>query len=262
MTTVAIIGAAGVAGRELIRRAPAEFTIVGVSRRARSHTHDEIEWAQADIESGAGLADALRNCHTVIHLATDPKRSREVDVEGTRKLLQAARTAGVRHLLYLSITGCDRVPFGYYEAKTEAEGIIRGGAVPYTILRATQFHQFNDSIFRRLAATPLLMPLPRRIKTQTVALSEVADYIWRRVVAGPTRNILDFVGPAIRTWGDMLPAWRAARRTSKPVLPLPAVGRMLRAFAAGEHTNPDAPCGRITWEEWLSADQADAYAGR
>ena len=261
MSTIAIIGAAGVAGRELIRQAPAPFSIVGVSRCARS-SDDGMAWAQADLESGAGLADALRGCDSVIHLATDPKRSREVDIEGTRKLMHAAKAAGVRHLLYLSITGCDRVPFRYYEAKTAAEGIIRGGGIPYTILRATQFHQYNDSIFRRLAATPLFMPMPLRIKTQTVALSEVADYIWRRISAGPTTRILDFVGPAVRTWRDMLPAWRAARRITKPAIPLPIVGGMLRAFAAGEHTNPEAPCGRITWEEWLSADQPDAYAGR
>jgi uncharacterized protein YbjT (DUF2867 family) len=261
MSTVAIVGASGVAGLELLRQTPSAFNVVGVSRRPRA-TQDANEWATADIETGAGLADALQGCDTVIHLATDPKRSRYVDVEGTRKLVQAAKAAGVQHLLYLSITGCDRVPFAYYEAKTEAEGIIRGGGVPYTILRATQFHEFNDSIFRRLAATPVLMPLPRAVKTQTVALSEVADHIWRRITVGPTQKIVDFVGPDIRTWGEMLPPWRAARGVTKRLLPLPIVGKTLRAFAAGAHTEAEAPCGRITWEEWLAAERADAYAGR
>jgi len=257
---VAIVGASGVVGQELVRQSPGH-TLIGVSRRAR-RSEEGMEWMQADLESGAGLGEALQGCDAVIHLASDPKRARAIDVEGTRRLVQAAKAAGVRHLLYLSITGCDRVPFAYYEAKAEAEAAVRAGGVPHTILRATQFHEFNDALLRRMARVPLVMPVPKRVKTQTVAVSEVADYIWRRIAAGPTAKVLDFVGPTVRSWGDMLPAWRAARGVSKPVLPLPIMGGMFKAFAAGAHTNPDAPCGRITWEDWLKAERADAYAAR
>jgi uncharacterized protein YbjT (DUF2867 family) len=261
MSTVVITGASGVAGQEIIRQRPGSHAIVALSRKPR-RMEDDVEWAQADLGSGGGLTEALQGSDAVVHLASDPKHSQAVDIEGTRRLAQAAQAAGVRHLLYLSITGCDRVPFAYYRAKVEAENIVRASGVPYTILRATQFHEFNDALFRRMARAPLVMPVPKRIRTQTVAVSEVADHVWRRIAAGPSAKILDFVGPAVRTWGDMLPAWRGVRGVHKPVLPLPIIGEALKAFAAGEHTDPNAPAGRITWEDWLKEERAEAYAAR
>ena len=67
----------------------------------------------------------------------------------------AARQAGVRHIVYVSIVGIDRVPYPYYRYKLMAEDVVRSGSVPWTILRGTQFHHFMDSLFRRFTRFPI-----------------------------------------------------------------------------------------------------------
>lgn len=63
--------------------------------------------------------------------ATNPRRARAVDVEGTRRITTAlARHDDPAHLVAISIVGCDLVPFGYYRAKADAERLIEAGAVP------------------------------------------------------------------------------------------------------------------------------------
>ncbi len=56
------------------------------------------------------------------------------DVAATRRLVAAAHRAGVRHLVYVSIVGVDRVPLAYYRAKLAAEGVVRAGPMPFTML--------------------------------------------------------------------------------------------------------------------------------
>ena len=90
--------------------------------------------------SGDGLAAAVAGVGVIVHCASDPLRPR-VDIEGTGNLLQAARTAGTSHLVHPSIVGIDRVPYRYYQAKLQAERLLQASGLPWTILRATQFHQ-------------------------------------------------------------------------------------------------------------------------
>jgi uncharacterized protein YbjT (DUF2867 family) len=46
----------------------------------------------------------------------------------------------VGHHVTLSVVGADRLPeSGYFRAKAAQEELVKAGAVPYTIVRATQF---------------------------------------------------------------------------------------------------------------------------
>jgi uncharacterized protein YbjT (DUF2867 family) len=56
-------------------------------------------------------------------------------VGGTRRLLEAARAAGVSHLVYISIVGVDEIPFGYYRRKLAAERLIESSGVPFSVHR-------------------------------------------------------------------------------------------------------------------------------
>ncbi len=89
----------------------------------------------ADPAPGDGLAGAVHGVDAVVHLASAPGRgSAQPDVAATRRLVAAAHRAGVRHLVYVSIVGVDRVPLAYYRAKLAAEGVVRAGPVPFTML--------------------------------------------------------------------------------------------------------------------------------
>src|SRR3712207_7965014 len=84
-----------------------------------------------------------------------PIRTRHVDVEGTERLLGVAGRAGVSHFHFISVVGVDRNPyFPYYRLKLETERIVERSEVPWTILRATQFHGFILLFVRPLGRLP------------------------------------------------------------------------------------------------------------
>src|SRR3990170_5638680 len=150
MPRVLITGGTGVLGRELVPRlAAAGYSVRVVSRRAAPAEGAPAEWARAQIATGEGLAEAVAGVDVIVHCASSPfRRTREVDVEGTRRLLERAREAGVAHFVYISIVGVDLIPLGYYKHKLAAERLIEESGVPYSILRAPQFFTLIDELLR------------------------------------------------------------------------------------------------------------------
>src|SRR5690349_20736702 len=140
-TTLLVTGASGTLGSVVTPRLEKEgYRVRPTSRRARSG------WVAADLRTGEGLAEAVDGVDVIVHLASSPGRARQTDVEGTRLLLTEARHAGVGHVLYVSINGIDRVPYRYYQAKLDTEEVVEASGVPYTILRAAQFHPFVERL--------------------------------------------------------------------------------------------------------------------
>jgi uncharacterized protein YbjT (DUF2867 family) len=212
-----------------------------------------LEWAQADLGSGDGLREAVAGIDAILHAASDPRNADVVDVGGTRRLLEAARTAGVAHLIYISIVGIDDIPLGYYQRKVIVEGIIRSSAVPHSIVRATQFHSLVSSFVSAAARVPLVMPLPADFKFQSVARSEVARRLARCLTDGPRGQVADFGGPEVLSLGEMARIWMEVTGTPKKVLHLPIPGAVAAAFRAGKNTAPAGDRGAIRWREWLTS---------
>src|SRR3989304_2985131 len=157
MPRVLITGGPGVLGRELVPRlAQAGYGLRVMSRRAAPAEGVQTEWAQAQIGTGEGLAEAVAGVDAIVHCASSPfRRTREVDVDGTGRLLESAKAAGVSHFVYISIVGIDRIPLSYYKAKLAAERLIEESGVSYSILRAPQFHTLVDQILRSLLRFPI-----------------------------------------------------------------------------------------------------------
>jgi uncharacterized protein YbjT (DUF2867 family) len=250
--TVLITGASGLLGRSLLSRpAASAHKVRAMSRRPAARIAGE--WVSADLASGTGLDAAVAGVDTIIHAASDPRGdTRQTDVAGTELLLAAARRAGVRHVIYVSIVGIDRVPYPYYRHKLAAEDRIRSSPVPWTILRGTQFHDFMDFQFRRMTRFPVAL-VPKSWLGQPVHVDEFADALWECVVAGPSRRAPDVAGPELLRYGDMMRVWLAAQRRRKLVVNLPLRGRMAAAFRSGGATAPDHAVGRLTWEAWVRA---------
>lgn len=227
-----------------------------VLTRREAHPSDageHVTFVKGDIVLGDGLGHALKGVSTVIHAASDSKRALQVDVHGTTRLVAAAREAGVAHFIYVSIVGIDRIPYPYYRAKLEAETIVQRSGVPYSILRATQFHSFIDWHLGRAARRPLVMPLPTSMLLQSVAVSEVAERLLRALEEGPRGRLRDYAGPEVMTIGQAAAIWREVRGVQKRVLPLPAVGGVLSAFRRGYATAPGGELGTVTWRQWLES---------
>jgi len=253
MPRVLITGGTGVLGREVAPRlSQAGYSVRVVSRRAAPAEGAPTEWAQAQIETGEGLAEAVAGVDVIVHCASSPfRRTREVDVEGTRRLLGAAGRAGVSHFVYISIVGIDRIPLSYYKAKLAAERLIEESGVPYSILRAPQFFTLMDDILRNLLRFPVGV-YPAGFKFQPIDPGEVAERIVQQVEAGPGGRLPDIAGPEVRSAGELARAWLKARGKRRLLVPLPLFGKVAAGYRAGYNCAPENAYGRITWAEWLS----------
>jgi uncharacterized protein YbjT (DUF2867 family) len=250
---ILITGGTGALGREITRAAENAGYMVRIGSRSprAAGTPSQREWTQMQMATGEGFQDALVGIQAVIHAASDPRRPDAVDVNGTRFLVEASRAAGIAHLVFISIVGIDGIPFGYYQSKLAAERIIEGGGVPYSILRATQFHTLVDMLFSAAARFPLVMPLPTDFRVQSVAPFEVADRLVRCAREGPGGRLADFGGPEMLTIGEAAREWKAAKGVRKPVLHLPLPGRVAAAFRAGRNTVREGEHGTLSWRQWL-----------
>lgn len=248
---VLITGGSGVLGRQLTPRLQqAGYTVRILSRRPAPAPTPE--WAQAEIETGTGLPEALTGVDTIIHAASSPfKNAWQVDVEGTGRLLEAAKAAGIPHFLYISIVGIERIPFSYYQAKLAAEKLIQSANIPYSILRTTQFHNLLDQVLERLARYPLVLPLVADMRFQPIDEGEVANLMVKMVANGPAGRVPDAGGPEIKTAKEFAQAWLAARSLKKRILHLPIPGKVIAAYRQGYNCAPDRKVGRITWDNYL-----------
>jgi uncharacterized protein YbjT (DUF2867 family) len=243
--TVLVTGASGTLGAAVLPRLAKDgHDVRPTSRRPRPG------WVVADLATGEGLASAVRGTDAVVHLASGSGKNRDTDIEGTRRLVAAAKTAGVRHLLYVSIVGIDRVPLAYYRTKLAAEERVRAGEVPWTILRATQFPQLVDQMVTMSGRLGVLVE-DRSLVVQPVAIEDVAGRIAGLLADGPA-GAVEFGGPEALRFGELAEAWQAARGTKRPVLPIRIPGRIAGAVRAGALTTSARPAGTRTWADYLA----------
>jgi uncharacterized protein YbjT (DUF2867 family) len=244
---VLVTGASGNLGSAVLPRLVKDgHDVRPMSRRPRPG------WVVADLATGDGLDEAVRGVDAIVHLASSPTKTRKTDVEGTRRLVAAAKAAGVRHLLFISIIGIDRVPVSYYRLKLEAEAVIRAGGVPYTFLRAAQFPSLVDTLLTYSAKLgPLL--IDKRLTLQPVAVEDVADRIADLLAEPPTGGIVELGGPAAERLDALARDWLRARGSRRPVWPIRVPGRFGRELRAGALTTTATPRGTRTWRDYLAA---------
>jgi uncharacterized protein YbjT (DUF2867 family) len=244
--SILVTGGTGTLGRALSQRLAAagrEYRVL--SRRSGPGL------VSGDLSDGRGVDHAVRDASTIIHLASGPKH----DSALTRTLLDSVPRHGRPHLVYVSIVGVDRVPLGYYREKLATERLIEHCGLPWTILRATQFHDLLDRLFGGLSRTGVL-PVLAGALFQPIDVRDVADRLVELVVAGPAGRILELGGPAVRPMDELARAWLRATGRRRPVLPLPLPGGLARAVRAGGLTTPQLATGVITFERYLSGRTA------
>jgi uncharacterized protein YbjT (DUF2867 family) len=254
MPKILVTGAAGTLGRLVAAElSAAGATVRGMSRRATpGDAWAGAEWLPADLETGAGLAQAVAGSEVVVHAATGGNRHTwQTDVEGTRRLLEAARQAGVAHVVFISIVGVDRVPYLVGKAKLAAEALIEQGGLPWSILRATQFHSALDGLLRFMTKLPLVALLPADLLLQPVAGEEVAQRLAEIARSSPAGRLPDMGGPRVYSTGELARLWLKQRGLRRAILPLWLPGATASAMRAGGNTCPQQATGQISWEGWL-----------
>ena len=254
MKTVLLTGARGILGREVLPR------LLAAGLRVRAATsaaelpagRDHLLWTRLDLSDGGGVEEAVNGADVVIQCATKPIRgSRRVDVEGTARLVEAARRAGVGHFVYPSIIGIDRAAYPYYRNKLAAERIIADGGVPWSVLRATKFHGFLDGLLSMANRLPVLL-LPKGFLDQPIDAGEVAAGLVRAAEQGPGGMLDEMAGPEVLNWAELADQWLEVRDVRKRKVEMPLPGEVARAFRQGVTTNPHAAVDGLNWREWLT----------
>lgn len=240
---ILVTGGTGTLGRVLVQRLAA----AGLQPRvlSRQPGPDRIV---GDLKSGEGIDTAVRDAAVIVHCATGQRG----DTAITRTLIDATRKSGQEpHLLYISIVGIDRVPLGYYREKLAAERLIETSGLPWTIQRATQFHDLLARALRALSRSPVL-PVPAGTSFQPVDVRDVADRLVQIVTDAPAGRAPDLGGPQVRPAGDLARAWLTATGRRRAVLPVRLPGSIGRGYRQGGHLTPEHADGEITFEQYLA----------
>ena len=247
---IGVLGGTGTAGRDVtadLRRRGHEAIVLA------RHAPAEGAHRPIDVTADAGLDEAMAGLDTVVDAVSG---SRDVLVDGVARALRAARRAEVRHWVSLSVIAAGEVPFGYHRAMGEREAVVRAGEVPWSILRAAQFHPLLATVFGAAARRGVLPLL--RVPVQPVDVREVAMALADRVEAGPSGGVAELAGPRIERLDELAVAWARAHGVRRVHVRVPVIGRGLRAARRGALTSPDAARGTVGFAEWLRADGGPA----
>jgi uncharacterized protein YbjT (DUF2867 family) len=250
---VAVIGGTGGLGRLVVDELATRGDAVRIVSRHPPATPppEGVTHRRADLASGAGLAEAVEGVDAVLDAANELRHARAVLVSGTRRLLEAGAAAGVEHHVAISIVGCERVPWSYYDAKAAQEEVVASGPLPWSLLRATQFHTLLAGTFASAARWRVLPTGSARLQPIDPAL--VARRLAEALHAGPGGRLPDLAGPEVQTLTELAGAWRARDERRLAPLRVPFVGRIGRALRAGALTDPTAAAGGPTFAQWLAA---------
>jgi uncharacterized protein YbjT (DUF2867 family) len=258
-TPILVTGGTGTLGQLVLARLRAAGRDVRVLTRRDHRSVDGLEYVKGDLLKDQGVERAVQGARRILHLAGGPKG----DDQATRNLTRVASRADVEHLVYISVIGADRVPLGYFRSKLAAEQAVADSGLPFTTLRAAQFHDFVLTLASKMTTLPVL-PVPSAIRLQPVDADEVAARLVELALAEPTGRVPDVAGPKVYELADLIRGYLRARGRHRLIVPVRLPGKAGRAYRAGENLSLDRSVGGRSWEEFLAtrATSAAAAAGR
>jgi uncharacterized protein YbjT (DUF2867 family) len=240
-----IIGGTGLIGSKLVAR-------------LREHRHEAVPASPdtgVNTITGEGLAEALQGASVVVDVSNSPSFEETAVMEffttSTRHLLERATAAGVRHYVALSVVGTERIPDSpYLRAKSAQEALIKGAAIPYSIVHATQFFEFVKRIADDATDGTTVRVPP--VLIQPIAADDVAEAVATVAVGAPLNGTVDVAGPQQFRFDELIRQGLGARNDPREVV----VDPHARYFGAelGERSlipAGDARLGGIRFQAWL-----------
>ncbi|MFI1385458.1 SDR family oxidoreductase [Embleya sp. NPDC020886] len=246
--SILVTGGTGTLGRLVVPLLRDAGHTVRVLSRTGGAAEEDVEYVTADLVENKGVEAAVAGIHTVLHLAGGPKG----DDEAARNLVRVAKAADVRHLVYISVIGADRVPLGYFKAKFAAEQAVAESGLPWTTLRAAQFHDLMLTAVDKMTRLPVV-PVPGGVRLQPVDVREVAARMAELTLGDPAGLVPDLAGPKVYGMRELSRTYLQARGRRRPMMPVRFPGKAGRAYRAGENlTLQGATVGTRTWEDFLA----------
>ncbi|WP_406465701.1 NAD(P)H-binding protein [Streptomyces sp. NBC_00111] len=241
----AVVGGTGLIGSKVVKK------LNEAGHEAVPHSKS----TGVDVITGEGLDQAAAGADAVVNLTNSPTfddASSAFFQQSMDNLLEAGRKAGVRHVVVLSIVGVDQVPeLDYYRAKTLQEEVLAAGPLPYSVVRATQFMEFVDSIMSwtadagtvRLPTTPL----------QPIAAQDVADAVAAVAAGEPLQGIHNIAGPEVFPLDELGRITLAARSDSRTVTTDDTAGMFAAVRGDVLTGRADASLAPTRYADWLAA---------
>ena len=227
-----------------------------VVRKLTAAGHEVVPAAPStgvDLITGKGLDQALEGAEVVINLANSPtfdEASLDFFRTSMNNLLAAGERAGVRHHVILSIVGVDKVPqLDYYRAKTLQEDLLRQWPAPYSIVRATQFFEFMNTVLTETSNdTTVRLPATR---LQPIAAADVVDAVVEVSAGAPLQGIRNVAGPDVFPLDDLGRVTLAARHDGRTVITDDQAGMFAAVTGDVLTAGPDAHLAPTHYRNWI-----------
>ncbi|MBF6190726.1 MULTISPECIES: SDR family oxidoreductase [Nocardia] len=254
---ILVTGGTGTLGRAvlpLLRDAGADVRVLSRTERPAK---DGLEFVTGDLLGGTGIDAAVAGVGTILHLAGDAKG----DDVATANLLRAATAAGVGHIVYISVTAAELLPMTYFRAKFAAEQAVAESGIPFTTLRAAQFHDFVPELVDSMLKSPVL-PVLGGVRLQPVHVREVAARLAELTAGAPAGRVPDLVGPEVIGMRELVRDYVALLGKRRALLTVRVPGKAGRVYRAGGNLVTDgADVGKLTWADYLAERRGAVSAG-
>jgi uncharacterized protein YbjT (DUF2867 family) len=244
---IVVIGGSGLIGSKLVRK-------------LLEHGHQAVPASPSsgvNTLTGEGLAEVLDSAAVVVDVSNSSSFEDAAVLNffetSTSNLLDAEAAAGVDHHVALSIVGTERLSEGgYFRAKIAQENLIKRSSIQYSIVRATQFFEFE---LKRIAddATDGNTVRVAPVLIQPMAAEDVASAVGKISVGSPVNGIVEVAGPQQFRLDELIRRFLRERRDPREVITDPHArysGAELdeRTLLPGD----DATLAETRFDDWLS----------
>ncbi len=229
-----LTGATGFLGDEIVRALLAKKIRVRCLARKKEDAErlrKNCAVAMGDITGEQAVANAAKGCDVIIHGAAIIRGTKEeyerTNIQGTRNIVEAARKAKAKHIIFLStILAAYEKTTSYGKSKLAGEEIIKNSGVPHTILRLSIAYKEGDNktigkliaLVKKLPVVPVIAG--RSEKLQPVYAKDVAKAIASAASRKPRNKTYYLAGPVI-TFEELMKTMAAALAVKRMFLPMP-----------------------------------------
>jgi uncharacterized protein YbjT (DUF2867 family) len=258
---ILVTGGTGGLGHRVVERLRNAGRNVRVLSRHAHESAPGVEYVAGDLANDVGVQASVDGVAIVIHCAGVGKIKE--DTAQAQNLVRTANRAGVRHLVCVSVVGADRIPvnnavdrsmFAYFASQRAKELVVAESGLPWTNLRATQFHDgFILVMVRGMSKLPVI-PLPAGFRFQPVDAGEVAENLVQLALGAPAGQAPDIAGPRIYDAEYLFRSYLAVLGKRRAILHVRMPGAAAASIRAGANLAPDRAVGRRTWEDFLATE--------
>ncbi|HUK92359.1 MAG TPA: NAD(P)H-binding protein [Blastocatellia bacterium] len=221
--------------------------------------------------TGEGLAEALAGASVVVDVSNSPSFEETAAMEffktSNQNLIKYETSARVGHHVALSVVGTERMAAGaggltgYFRAKLAQEKLIKESRIPYSIVHATQFFEFvNSMIDDATKGDTIRVP---DVLIQPMAADDVAAAVCRVAIGEPLNATVEVGGPQQFRYDELIRLGLKARNDPRKVVVDPngkyfGIEVNERSLIPGK----DAMLGQTRFEDWLRGSRQATKAAK